>query len=129
MTEPVREGEWVGIATTPKPTDWRCEGGQRENGEPLTQPESALVPMTDCVRGFHTVADGIECALCLHMRDVEALGKALASGALRTYDPQTQVAVPREELEVLRSEFGGMGWDKLAQAITRWLADGNEEGR
>ncbi len=52
-----------------------------------------------------------------------------SSGALRTYDPLTHVAVPREELAVVQSDLMARGTGDLWKAITRWLADGNEEGR
>ncbi len=64
--------------------------------------------------------------------DMHRLIEALASGALRTYDPQTHVAVPREEIRELRACATFEGHYYRAHAITqlaRWLADGNEEGR
>ncbi len=60
--------------------------------------------------------------------EAHRLAANLASGALRTYNPETHVAVPREELQAavdaLKRGFPVQG---LYLALPRWLADGNEE--
>ncbi len=64
---------------------------------------------------------------------------ALASGALRTYNPQTHVVVPREAASIARQlaaetvdDYTAMRCEPRpieAEFITRWLTDGNEEAR